>query len=81
MKKYINLELMLSLFFIGMLILTPGMLRTMVAGLFRIYGAEVGLKEIMAPIMFFGIGVYTCIVLAFIFGKQYIKGLRQNNFD
>lgn len=81
MKKYINLELILSLFFIGMLILTPGMLRTMAAGLFRIYGAEVGLKEVMAPIMFFGIGVYTCIFLAFIFGKRYIKGLRQNNFD
>ena len=66
MKKYINLELILSLFFIGMLILTPGMLRTMAAGLFSIYGAEVGLKEVMAPVMFFGIGVCTCIFFAFI---------------
>lgn len=76
MKKYINLELILSLFFIGMLILTPGMLRTMAAGLFSIYGAEVGLKEVMAPVMFFGIGVCTCIFFAFIFGTRYIKGVR-----
>ena len=76
MKKYLNADLMLSLFFMGMLILTPGMLRIMAAGLFRIYGTEVGLKEIMAPIMFFGIGVYTCIFFAFIFGKRYIKGVR-----
>jgi hypothetical protein len=75
MKKYINLELILSLFFIGMLILTPGMLRTMAAGLFSIYGAEVGLKEVMAPVMFFGIGIYTCTVFAFLFGTRYIKGI------
>lgn len=76
MKKYLNAELMLSLFFIGMLILTPGMLRIMAAGLFSIYGSEVGLKEVMAPVMFFAIGVYTCLVFAFIFGKRYIKGVR-----
>lgn len=76
MKKYLNAELMLSLFFIGMLISTPGMLRIMAAGLFSIYGTEVGLKEVMVPIMFFAIGVYTCLVFAFIFGKRYIKGVR-----